>query len=75
MVKQLGCCHCDTACSECLLDSQTRHAHDRWTVKPRRPGWGVISVTISVCRRRKNSPRRRAVLPSSIEDAILQKSH
>lgn len=28
MVKQLGCRHCDTACSECLLDSQTRHDHD-----------------------------------------------
>ena len=28
MVKQLGCSHCDTACSECLLDSQTRHDHD-----------------------------------------------
>lgn len=28
MVKQLGCHHCDTACSECLLDSQTRHDHD-----------------------------------------------
>ena len=28
MVKQLGCNHCDTACSECLLDSQTRHDHD-----------------------------------------------
>lgn len=28
MVKQLGCRHCDTACSECLLDSQTRHNHD-----------------------------------------------
>lgn len=29
MVKQLGCRHCDTACSECLLDSQTRHDHDQ----------------------------------------------
>ena len=29
MVKQLGCTHCDTACSDCLLDSQTRHDHDR----------------------------------------------
>ena len=28
MVKQLGCRHCETACSECLLDSQTRHDHD-----------------------------------------------
>ncbi|WP_380179971.1 DEAD/DEAH box helicase [Kalamiella sp. sgz302252] len=28
MVKQLGCRHCSTACSECLLDSQTRHDHD-----------------------------------------------
>ncbi|CAM6757763.1 DUF1998 domain-containing protein [Enterobacter intestinihominis] len=28
MVKQLGCNHCGTACSECLLDSQTRHDHD-----------------------------------------------
>ncbi|MCK9619132.1 MAG: DEAD/DEAH box helicase [Methylobacter sp.] len=28
MVKQLGCSHCETACSECLLDSQTRHDHD-----------------------------------------------
>lgn len=28
MVKQLGCSHCDTACSECLLDSRTRHDHD-----------------------------------------------
>jgi DEAD/DEAH box helicase domain-containing protein len=29
MVKQLGCSHCDTACSECLLDSSTRHHHDK----------------------------------------------
>jgi len=28
MVKQLECSHCETACSECLLDSQTRHDHD-----------------------------------------------
>ncbi|KMK11833.1 DEAD/DEAH box helicase [Pluralibacter gergoviae] len=28
MVRQLGCRHCDTACSDCLLDSQTRHDHD-----------------------------------------------
>ncbi|MDH1169162.1 DEAD/DEAH box helicase [Pantoea agglomerans] len=28
MVKQLGCRHCNSACSECLLDSQTRHDHD-----------------------------------------------
>tara|TARA_R110002167_G_scaffold366385_1_gene595643 strand:+ start:3579 stop:9878 length:6300 start_codon:yes stop_codon:yes gene_type:complete len=29
MVKKLGCSHCDTACSECLLDSSTRHHHDK----------------------------------------------
>ncbi|MGZ8942830.1 MAG: DUF1998 domain-containing protein, partial [Methylobacter sp.] len=28
MVKHLECSHCETACSECLLDSQTRHDHD-----------------------------------------------
>src|SRR5690606_17813708 len=29
MVKQLKCDHCDTACSDCLLDSSTRHHHDK----------------------------------------------
>jgi hypothetical protein len=29
MTKRLQCSHCDTACSECLLDSSTRHHHDR----------------------------------------------
>ena len=29
MVKQLECSHCETACSECLLDSSTRHHHDK----------------------------------------------
>lgn len=29
MAKRLQCSHCDTACSECLLDSSTRHHHDR----------------------------------------------
>lgn len=29
IVSKLECDHCDTACSECLLDSQTRHDHDR----------------------------------------------
>ncbi|UQQ18138.1 DUF1998 domain-containing protein [Salmonella sp. WGH-01] len=63
MVKQLGCRHCDTACSECLLDSQTRHDHDQLDRKAAQARLGRISVTISVCRRRKNSPGRRAVLP------------
>lgn len=29
MVENLSCKHCDTACSECLLDSATRHYHDK----------------------------------------------
>ncbi|TNC83344.1 MAG: hypothetical protein CSH37_14715, partial [Thalassolituus sp.] len=29
MVNQLECSHCETACSECLLDSSTRHHHDK----------------------------------------------
>lgn len=29
MVEKLGCGHCETGCSECLLDSQTRHDHDK----------------------------------------------
>lgn len=29
MVEKLGCEHCETGCSECLLDSQTRHDHDK----------------------------------------------
>ncbi|MBX9753742.1 MAG: DEAD/DEAH box helicase [Pseudomonadaceae bacterium] len=29
MVEKLGCKHCETGCSECLLDSQTRHDHDK----------------------------------------------
>ncbi|RPT44337.1 DEAD/DEAH box helicase [Pseudomonas aeruginosa] len=29
MVKKLDCKHCETGCSECLLDSQTRHDHDK----------------------------------------------
>jgi DEAD/DEAH box helicase domain-containing protein len=29
MVENLQCSHCDTACSECLLDSSTRHHHDK----------------------------------------------
>ena len=29
MASRLQCAHCDTACSECLLDSLTRHHHDR----------------------------------------------
>jgi len=28
MVSKLKCEHCETGCSECLLDSQTRHDHD-----------------------------------------------
>jgi DEAD/DEAH box helicase domain-containing protein len=28
MVDKLNCRHCETGCSECLLDSQTRHDHD-----------------------------------------------
>jgi len=28
MVRKLNCKHCETGCSECLLDSQTRHDHD-----------------------------------------------
>lgn len=55
MVKQLGCHHCDTACSECLLDSQTRHDHDLLDRKAALPGWGRISATILACRMRRNS--------------------
>ncbi|PVZ64544.1 DEAD/DEAH box helicase [Pelagibaculum spongiae] len=29
MAKKLNCDHCETGCSECLLDSQTRHDYDR----------------------------------------------
>ncbi|MGF6396140.1 DEAD/DEAH box helicase [Pseudomonas plecoglossicida] len=29
MVERLQCGHCETGCSECLLDSQTRHDHDK----------------------------------------------
>lgn len=29
MVKTLHCDHCESGCSECLLDSQTRHDHDK----------------------------------------------
>ena len=29
MVNTLHCKHCETGCSECLLDSQTRHDHDK----------------------------------------------
>jgi len=29
MVERLHCKHCETGCSECLLDSQTRHNHDK----------------------------------------------
>ncbi|MDV7211464.1 DEAD/DEAH box helicase [Azotobacter beijerinckii] len=29
MIERLGCQHCETGCSECLLDSQTRHDHDK----------------------------------------------
>ena len=29
MVDNLQCTHCETACSECLLDSSTRHHHDK----------------------------------------------
>ena len=28
MFENLKCSHCETACSECLLDSQTRHDHE-----------------------------------------------
>src|SRR5690554_8130047 len=28
MVEQLRCSHCETGCSECLIDSQTRHDYD-----------------------------------------------
>ncbi|WP_404296968.1 DEAD/DEAH box helicase [Halomonas sp.] len=29
MVNKLHCTRCDTGCSDCLLDSETRHDHDR----------------------------------------------
>lgn len=29
MVKTLHCSHCESGCSECLLDSQTRHDHEK----------------------------------------------
>ena len=29
MVTKLHCSRCDTGCSDCLLDSETRHDHDR----------------------------------------------
>lgn len=29
MVDNLHCTHCETSCSECLLDSQSRHDHDK----------------------------------------------
>lgn len=29
MVENLHCMHCETSCSECLLDSQSRHDHDK----------------------------------------------
>lgn len=29
MVEKLACAHCESGCSECLLDSQTRHDHDK----------------------------------------------
>lgn len=29
MVEKLHCKHCETGCSECLLDSQTRHDYDK----------------------------------------------
>lgn len=29
MVQQLECSHCEAACRECLLDSSTRHHHDK----------------------------------------------
>lgn len=29
MVEKLDCKHCETGCSECLLDSQTRYDHDK----------------------------------------------
>ncbi len=29
MIERLRCAHCESGCSECLLDSQTRHDHDK----------------------------------------------
>lgn len=55
MVKQLGCRHCDRACSECLLDSQTRHDHDLLDRKAALACLEMTSRITSVYRMKRHS--------------------
>lgn len=71
MVKQLGCRHCDTACSECLLDSQTRHDHDQLDRKAAQAWLGEdFSHYIGLPEAEKFSLADAQYCPGSIEDAI-----
>lgn len=55
MVKQLGCRHCDRVCSECLLDSQTRHDHDLLDRKAALACLEMTSRITSVYRMKRHS--------------------
>lgn len=71
MVKQLGCSHCDTACSECLLDSQTRHDHDALDRKAALAWLGEdFTHYIGLPEEEKLSLVDAQYCPGSIEDAI-----
>ncbi|WP_410958656.1 hypothetical protein, partial [Salmonella sp. SAL01998] len=71
MVKQLGCRHFDTACSECLLDSQTRHDHDQLDRKAAQAWLGEdFSHYIGLPEAEKFSLADAQYCPGSIEDAI-----
>lgn len=71
MVKQLGCHHCDTACSECLLDSQTRHDHDLLDRKAALAWLGAdFSHYIGLPDEEKFSLADAQYCPGSIEDTL-----
>ncbi|SFR09045.1 hypothetical protein SAMN04487773_2469 [Enterobacter sp. kpr-6] len=71
MVKQLGCTHCDTACSDCLLDSQTRHDHDHLDRKAALAWLGDdFSHYIGLPDEEKFSLPDAQYCPGTIEDAV-----
>ncbi|MGG4732070.1 DEAD/DEAH box helicase [Leclercia adecarboxylata] len=71
MVKQLGCTHCDTACSDCLLDSQTRHDHDHLDRKAALAWLGDdFSHYIGLPDEEKLSLSDAQYCPGTIEDAV-----
>lgn len=71
VTKKLTCSHCESGCSECLIDSQTRHDYDKIDRKAAFDWLGAnFANYVGLAEQDKLSLRDAIYVPGSIENVI-----